>query len=301
MSAADAARPDGDARARGRLGGRRLAVAAAFAALAAFATRDAWADVARIVARDPEQSHVMLVPLVAAWLVWVRRGRLHRFAPGGYWAGPVLVAVGAALAEVGDRRLIQSAWHFGSVLVVVGAFLSVAGGRLIGRFLPAFACLVFLVPVPARLREAVAVPLESATARATQAVLDASGVAVERFGNTLRIGGHDVAVAEACNGLRLAFALMMVTFAFAYGAPLRDGVRALVVLASPVVAVAFNVLRLVPTVWVCGGRSADLAPVVHDVAGWVMLPCAFLALLGLLRLCRWAQFPVTPYVLAHGA
>jgi hypothetical protein len=33
----------------------------------------------------------------------------------------------------------------------------------------------------------------------------------------------------------------------------------------------------------------------------MMLPLAFLTLLGVMRLLRWAQVPITPYILAYGS
>src|SRR5260221_14391452 len=48
-----------------------------------FVTSTAWADLLRIGWHDEESSHVMLVPLVVGWLVWVRRGRLRQCKPGG--------------------------------------------------------------------------------------------------------------------------------------------------------------------------------------------------------------------------
>jgi len=292
---------DERAAAGGRWSWRHAALAGAFAVAGALATRDAWTDIATIAWRDEEQSQVFLVPLVAAWLFWVRRRRLRTYVPDAAWVGPAMVVVGWLLYRTGDRRLIQSMWHFGAVLVAAGAFLSVAGGGFLVRMAPVFASLCVLVPVPSRVREAVALPLEAVAARATKAVFDTVGVAVERSGNTLRLDGHDVTIAEACNGLRMAFALMLVTFAFAYGTSLRGWIRALVVVSSPLFAIAFNVARLVPTVWAYGHWSDGVAAFLHEGLGWLMLPAAFLSLLGALHLLRWAQLPVSPYALASGA
>jgi len=275
----------------------RTVLAVALTGAAVVVTRDAWIDIARIAVRDEEQNHVLLVPLVFAWLAYARRSRLRRYEPRHEWAGPAIAALGGALLVAGDERFVQVLWHAGAVLVALGAFLTVAGGAMLVRLFAAFASLAFLVPVPSRVGQAVAVPLQAATARLTQMLLDTFGVAVERWGNTLRIGGHDVTIAEACNGLRMATALMLVTFAFAFGMPFKSGVRALLLLASPLVAIALNVLRLVPTVWACGRFSTSVAESVHDASAWLMPPVALVCLFGLMRVLRWAQFPVTRYAL----
>lgn len=270
-------------------------------AVAVFATLDAWSDIFGIAMRDDEHSHLFLVPVVAAWLIWVRKERLRGYVQEATWVGPALVAFGWALNRVGDSYLVQVFWHFGAILVVVGAFLTVAGGGFLVRFVPAFVALCFLVPVPGSVRQAIAIPLQTASALVTQNVLETLGVPVSRSGNMLSINNQAVTIAEACNGLRMVFALAMVSYAFAFGVPLRNGFRLLVLVLSPVTAIFFNVVRLVPTVWAFGIFSSETASTLHDLSGWVMLPCAFLTLLGLMKLLRWAQIPITPYVLAYGS
>jgi exosortase len=270
-------------------------------AFAVLATLDAWRDVLHIALRDEEQSQVFLAPVAAGWLLWVRRRRLRHYVPHAFWVGPVVIAVGWALHRAGDVMLLQAAWHFGALLVVVGALLTVFGGGLLPRFFPVLLALCFLVPVPGRVRQGLALPLQSATAEITQSLLQTFGMAAERSGNVLRVDGREVMVAEACNGLRMVFALAIVSFVFAYGMPLRNSVRVLVVLLSPLTAIAFNVVRLVPTVWAYARFPEPVAAACHDVGGWAMLPCAFLVLVGVMRVLRWAQIPITPYILAYAS
>lgn len=279
---------------------RDVVAALSLVALAVYATWGAWWDIYDIAARDQEHSHAFLVPVVAAWLLWVRRERLRGYSPTGTWLGPVVVAAGWAIHRYGDANLVQTLWHAGAILVVTGAFLTVAGAGFLVRCFPAFLALCFLVPVPNMIRQGVSIPLQGATAEATRVVLETFGAHVERMGNTLRINDQDVMIAEACNGLRMVFALVLVSYTFAFGSPLRWGFRALVVLASPLTAIAFNVIRLVPTIWAFGVLSPSAASTLHDMSGWLMLPFAFLTLIVVLRMLRWAQVPITPFVLAHG-
>jgi exosortase len=133
----------------------------------------------------------------------------------------------------------------------------------------------------------------------TAELFNLCGVSVIRSGNMLSVNGNDVEIAEACNGLRMMFALALAMFAFAFGSPLRTYARILVLAATPITAVACNVVRLVPTVWLYGYYPSDLAGTFHDVSGWVMLVVAFLLLLAIVRLLRWAMVPVTEYTLAY--
>jgi exosortase len=288
------------------LGGRRpLADAivwlgiAALAAVGLVATWDAWTDILRIAMTDEEQSHIILVPIVVAWMVWVRRGRLRRFRPWGTLIGPVCVAIGWLLSRVGYFNSLQSLWHAGAIVVVMGTLLTGLGLNFFLRFFPAFAVLVFLVPVPGMVRHQVSGPLQTASAAVTQAMLETFGVPVERSMNLLSLNGHEIAVAEACNGMRMVLALVLVSYAFAFGLPLRAPARILVMIASPLAALVCNILRLIPTVLMYGYADTKLADAFHSVSGWLMVPLAFIMLLGTTHLLRWALIPVTRFNLAY--
>lgn len=192
----------------------------------------------------------------------------------------------------------SSFWHAGTVVLTVSAALVGLGTQLVWRFLPVFGVLVFLIPMPTGLRLSVAIPMQEYTAWVTQLSCEVLGMEVARAGNLLSVNGTDVAVAEACNGMRMVFTLLMVCYAFTFTEPLRTGVRLLILVASPVVAVVANVVRLVPTVWAYGTFSPELAEKLHDAAGWVMLVVAFVALAGIVRLLRWAMIPVSRFNLA---
>lgn len=276
-----------------------LVQALALCAMGMIVTWDAWADIFHIAWRDEESSQIWLVPIVALWLFWVRRSRLRQVQPGGMWLGTLIVAAGWALHWIGDSYLIQSFWHGGAVIVVVGCFLSVIGKDALREFLPAFIVLLMLVPVPGMIRQEIALPLQNASAHVTQIVFSMFGMTVDRTGNALSINGQELLIAEACNGLRMVFALSLVSYAFAFGIPLRGYVRAIVLLASPVLAVVANGVRLIPTVYFYGYASMDFADGFHNASGWLMLVVAFLMLIAILAALRWALVPVTQYTLAY--
>jgi exosortase len=268
------------------------------AVIAALATADAWRDILRISLKDQEASHAFLVPFVAAWIFWVRRGRLRRCRPVSRWIGPAMVFVGSVFYVVGDIYYVQLFWHGGALLILVGAFLTGLGLDMLRNFLPLFLVLCFALPVPGTYRQKVAIPLQQLTARITQDVCNFASLPVERSGNVLRLNGVDVEIGEACNGMRMVFAILLVSFAFAMTTPLRPFVRILIVLLCPLSAVICNVVRLIPTLWVYGNSSQRTAQLFHEVSGWVMLFIAFMLLLSVIRLLKWLTISISPFVLA---
>ena len=305
----------------------RLIAAVLMTLAGIWVTQDAWLDIYTIAQRDEEASHIFLVPIVFGWLVWVRRGRFRNCRPVGNLVGPVLVAVGWAMSSMGYHQAIQSFWHGGALLTTIGCLVTVVGVEVIWRFLPAFAVLAFVVPVPGMFRQEVSLPLQRGVAVATSSMLELMNVPVYRFGSTLHVNDVPVNIVEACNGMRMVFALVLVSYAFAFGTPLRTHVRLIILIASPISAMLCNVIRLVPTAWIHGfynqpynetvfgqlipyswleslqifGHYSDpkFGDVFHDGAGWGMLILAFLLLMGIIRVLRWALVPVERYNLAY--
>jgi exosortase len=275
------------------------AVAAVWmAAIAIVATGDVWADILLLARRDEEISHILLAPLVAVYLIWVRRQRLRYIRVRGRWIGVAMAAAGWLALSVGYARHMDGVWHGGAVLLAIGCVLSVLGAQVLWAFAPAVCVLALVVPVPTPIRQAIAVPLAGWSAHMAQVALQMLGVAATQSGNTLTVNGLCVNIAEACNGLRMVFALLLVCYAFCFSLPLRNSVRLLVLLASPAAALVCNVARILPTVWVYGYCSHGWGDRFHDVSGWLMLPMSFLLLLGLLKTMRWVMIPVTRYTLA---
>ncbi|MCS7034900.1 MAG: exosortase/archaeosortase family protein [Phycisphaerae bacterium] len=289
-----------------RITGWHLALAVLLGAAGIFVCRDAWREIfIDYASRDEEYMHLFLVPLAAIWLVWVRWMRLRHCRPSGMILGPMMVALGWFFGWYGFNKQTTSFYHFGAVLVLIGCLISVLGKNVLFRFFPAVMVLAFVVPIPGQIRQNMAVPLQNWTARASQSALDVLGVETEISGNLLFINGRAVMIEEACNGMRMVFPLLLVGFAFSFGLPLRQSVRLLILLLSPVVALACNVLRTVSLIWVQGNLT-KMSPenarivfnVLHEYGGWSMLPLAALLLLAMIRVLRWAMVPIQRYTLA---
>lgn len=280
---------------RRRTGFRDGLILAGLLVLAVMATWPTWEEIFSLAMRSAEHSHILLVLPITAWLVWLRRERFRRVAPVWSWAGVAMVVGGLAAQRVGSAGAWDVGRHAGALLAVVGAAVTVLGVRTVLQFKPAAACLLFLVPVPGRIRQQIALPLQEVSARVSQFVLEIGGVEVQRMGNVLHINGADVAIAEACNGMRMVAALALIAFAFAFSVPMRNSVRLGLLALSPLVAIVVNVVRLVPTVLMYGYTRPDTAQLFHDVSGWVVLVLALGLLWLMLAALRWAEVPIEPY------
>jgi exosortase len=277
-----------------------VVAACVMGALGVAACWEAWADIYTLATKDEEYSHIFLVPIVVLVMIYVRRMRMRHCKPSGAIIGVLLVAIGWLSFSYGYYHARQALWHLGAVIVMVGCMLSVLGKNVIFRFFPAIAVLIFLVPVPGLIRQSIALPLQTWTANTAQTGLEICGIETDINGNQLFINGQAVTVAEACNGMRMVFPLILVSYAFSFAWPLRNRVRILLLLASPLLGIVCNVIRTLPTIWLFGHYGADgvIPHKFHDLSGWGMNILAFLLLLGIIKLLKWAMLPVTRFPLA---
>lgn len=265
---------------------------------AIWAHRQPLLDILTIGWRDEEQTHIFLAPLVAAWLFYLRRSRLRYVPVRPSLIGPALLLGGWLLSYFGFAAGVQIAWHGGALLSVFGAVLTMTGTAPVSLFSPVILVLVFLLPVPGVIRQQIAWPLQELATTVTHGMLGLMGVGAVKTGNMLIINGEQVAVGEACNGMRMVFALTLVVYAFAFGSPFKPATRLVLLALSPVVAIICNVIRLVPTSLIFGYGSIETAHRFHDISGWVMLPIALFVLALVLRTIRWLEFPVMSFRLA---
>jgi exosortase len=272
--------------------GFQIGMLATLVAAAVWACLPAWKDIFNQATERADAGYILLALPVAGYLLWIRRSRLRfvRCRPSLWGVG--LVFAGLASLAYGVEVDMHIAQHVGALLAVSGAVITMTGLEAVRQFGAVFLALLFLVPVPGAIRHQIAQPLQLAAATFTQQVLELIGVGSEQQGASLVIRGVPIAVGEACDGMRMVFALALVVFAFVFSVPFRPVTRITLIVLAPLVALVCNVLRLVPTALVYGFSDPDTAKQVHDVAGWLMLPMALVLLLGVVRLMRWLELPV---------
>jgi len=131
-------------------------------------------------------------------------------------------------------------------------------------------------------------PLEAST----QAILNVVGSDAHRSLNP-----EDRA--RDSEGVRMTAAIVLVAYAFVFGAPFRPYVRTLVLLSSPIVAVICNVVLWLVVSHAGAPASEYTARELFRAADWAMLPLSLLLLLGLTYLLRMTSLPLRRFRLVH--
>jgi exosortase len=206
--------------------------------------------------------------------------------------GVLVIAAGLLASEWGDRNGVQIAWHGGVLLAMFGCVYSMTGWEVVRQFAPVIIAIFLMLPIPGRIRFEMAAPAQEVSVVTAHCILQLLGFDAVRAGNVITIDGEAVAVGEACNGMRMVFALGLVVYAFVFSVPFRTSTRLLLIALSPIVALLCNIVRLVPTSVAYGWFDPTTAEQIHDVGGWLMLPLALVMLMGVVKLLRWLDLPV---------
>ncbi|MBN2560141.1 MAG: exosortase/archaeosortase family protein [Phycisphaerae bacterium] len=217
-----------------------------------------------------------LVPLVALYLVWQERRGLRECVVQPCWWGLVLIFLAEFGRAYGLVFMYESAERYALVLMIVGLTLLLSGWQVFYRARWILLFLFLMVPLPGRIHNLVSGPLQNLATVCAGFTLELLGVTAVREGNVLVLNGEvPLAVAEACSGLRMltAFVVVASTLAFVIKRPRWQ--KATLVVSSVPVAIVCNLARLVTTALLYLWASSETAErFFHDFAGLTMMPLA---------------------------
>ena len=254
---------------------------------------DAWLDMYGRAIVDTENGQAVFAPLVAFYLFWVRRSRTQFIGYSPSFLGVLVLIAGYYMLWWGIESNTLVAWHMGAIIMLIGGLLAVMGFEVVRQFSPALIALLFIVPTPGIVRISLAEPMQTLATQLTMGVLDGIGVDAIRQGLTIQVGDPpiNVAIGEACNGMRMVFALALVVFGFVFSAPFRTEVRIGLLIVSPLIALTCNIIRLVFTSIIYGFSTQDFADTFHWYSGLAMIPMALVMLVGIIKLLAWLDVP----------
>jgi len=235
---------------------------------------------------DDDYSAGQLVPMVAAFLVWRERKILRRYPLRPCWWGGITLLMLAQIIRTYGFLAHPLAEQYAFGICVAGLVLLVAGWQVFRHVIWILLFLLLMVPLPTAVHRLIAGPLQRLATTGSVFLLEAVGVSVSQQGNVVVLGGGTpLAVAEACSGLRMLMAFIIVAAFIAYMVKRPRWQKAVLLVSSIPVAVVCNIIRIFATALLMLYVSAEFAQkFFHDFAGYVMMPIAVLLLFGELSL-----------------
>jgi len=242
---------------------------------------------------NPDYSVGQLVPLVAIYLVWADRKALRDLPVRVCWWGLAVVLVAQTVRFFGQFCMYGSLERYSLVVTGGGIVLLLLGYPITRRLIYVFAFCLLMVPLPNRVHDELSLPLQNFASVSGVFGLELLGYLVDRQGNVLSLGDKtSVSVAEACSGLRMLTAFVVVAATLAFVVRRSPWQKAVVVLSSVPVAVLANTLRLIITVLLYEWAGSEVADrFFHDFAGLSMMPFAIVVLMGELWVIGWITGP----------
>ena len=230
---------------------------------------------------DQNYSHGFLVPVMSAYFVWERKEQLARLMPTPSWAGLGVLLVGLFLLAVGQIGAELFLQRFSLVMVITGLVWLVMGRAVLVLWSFPLAFLIFMIPLPAIVMNAVAFPLQGFAAQTATYCLIALDIPVLREGNMISLARTPLEVAEACSGIRSLLSLLALGTVYAYFVETIMWKRWVIVAASVPVAIAANAFRVTGTGVLAHYFGDEAAQgFYHDFSGWLVFVVAFVLLLG---------------------
>src|SRR5262245_37407182 len=198
---------------------RGLVYFGAFTAILIIAFAKPLVSMALYAAHQALHSHILLVPFVFGYLIYLRRNEL----PGKYSSSfglAVILVLGAAAALVtavtwGAKNLSQND-YFSLMMVsfvcffAAGGFLFLGRGWMCATAFPFF-FLFFMVPMPDGMANTLETALQLASTEAANWFFSISGTPFLRDGTRFQLPNILIQVGQECSGIRSSWVLIITS------------------------------------------------------------------------------------------
>ena len=225
--------------------------------------------------RSDEYSSGLLVPFLAVYVLWSRREQIASCGiKPSLWGLPVFLAA-QAMGFFGLFFMYSSMERLSIVISIAALVLLLFGRELFRKVLTTLLFLCMMLPLPRSIHSSIVLPLQGWSTSSAVFCLEMMGYDVARQGNIIDINDTTVAVAEACNGLRMIMAFFVVGGFIILLSKKAWWEKVIILVSSLPIALLCNTIRLVITAvafTVLKGERWER--VFHDFGGYAMMPLA---------------------------
>ncbi len=228
-----------------------------------------------------EQGHGPIIIGVVAWLLWRRQDELRSAAIAGNPAGLggwLVLLLGLMTYLVGRIQNIVTFEMGAAIPLLIGALAVTFGWRVVRVAAFPIFFVLFAVPLPGAVVDALTQPLKQAVSWSAEGILYGMGYPVSRTGVILRVGQYQLLVADACAGLNSMFTLEALGLLYmnivGHTSKLRNVLLAILIIPMSFIANIIRVMILVLVTYHFGDEAGQ--GVVHGAAGMVLFGVALI-------------------------
>jgi exosortase len=225
--------------------------------------------------RSDEYSSGLLVPFLALYILWIRRHSITRADIQPSLWGLLAFALAQAVRIFGTLFMYSSAERLSLLLSVVSLVILIFGWRILRKVATVLAFLSLMLPLPRSVHTSVTLPLQNLATTSSVFCLQMIGYTVVREGNIIHLNDITVAVAEACNGLRMVTAFFVIIGLLVLLVRRALWEKLVVLILGLPVALLCNTVRLTGTAILSTILKGEIwEKVFHDFGGYAMMPLA---------------------------
>lgn len=232
-------------------------------------------------------NHVLFVPLIVGWLVWIRRHEIVQLTPAPWWPGLVATAGALFLWLLGSIAGVNSASQLGAVAALQASLITLLGPRIAAAMLFPLGFMLFLVPFGDEILPA----LQMITAELVIAFTHWSGIPAVIDGVFIDTPVGLFEVAEECSGVKFLVAMLALGALVAHTCFSSWKRRAVFLAAAVILPILANGVRAWGTIYIAQSQGIQFAEGFdHIFYGWVFFALVVIVLLA----SAWRWFDRSP-------
>ena len=248
-------------------------------------------------------SYAFLIPVVSAYLVWIRRDRVLAIVPQPhYGSGSVLLTLGLLVLVIGQTGGINALQQISLLITLPGMILFLFGKSVLKALLLPITFLLFMIPIWEVVTDPLHVPFQAFSANLGVVLLRVVGIPVFQDGVFIHLPNITLEVARACSGVNYLIAVLATSIPLATIVLTDVRKRILLVMLAMIISVFANSLRVALIgVLAYYDLSGDLHGPYHVLHGVFVSLIGYIAIFGgLWALSRGQQVShINPSTLGH--
>jgi exosortase len=196
---------------------------------------------------NDDASHILLIPFICAWLMFIDRGRIFKSLSSDVVASLTFLVPGIALVfwSIRTQPVSPSLCAFGLVLIWIAGFALAFGREPLkaARFPLMF--LFLFIPLPEALLSRIVYVLQKGSAEISALLFGLTPLPVLREGFVFHLPRFSIEVARECSGIRSSIALLVLAILVGHFFLRTWWKQVVFLLAGFVVMIVKNGIRIV--------------------------------------------------------
>jgi exosortase D (VPLPA-CTERM-specific) len=229
-------------------------------------------NLAQTLISNEDYSFGLLVPLVVAYIVYLKWPQIRRGPWQPSWMGLAIIAFGFGLYIFGDLVAFLYLPTISFIVVVAGLLYLLGSRRIVRLFGFPLLLLALIVPPPSVLMTQLTFNLQLISSSLAAWLLQLAGFPCVRQGNVIDLGVRQLQVVGACSGLRYILSLIALGMIYCYFYQRRPWKIVILFFCLVPSAIIANAVRV---------TAMGIFPVLqqegfwHNFSGWLIFLFAF--------------------------